>query len=82
MALCSIVHFPESVVDLGTMKRPQGVCLVEYACMSKLCASRANRQFVAFNMSIPLTKTSSGAVNLYFEPGESRAILVLMHGPV
>jgi hypothetical protein len=57
MALCSTLCLPSSVLDLGTVKRPPVAGLVGYAWMSELCASSSNRQFGAFNMSIPLTHT-------------------------
>ena len=50
MALCSTVHLPQSVLDLGTVKRPLVACLVGYAWVSELCASSANRQLDGFNM--------------------------------
>ena len=50
------------------MKRPLVACLVGYAWVSELCASSLDRQLGAFNMSIPLTNTSSDEV---FEPGET-----------
>ena len=46
------------------MKRPLVACLVGYAGLSELCASHLNRQLGAFNMSIPLTNTSSDEVNV------------------
>jgi hypothetical protein len=64
MALCSTVRFPKYVLGLGTVKRPLVACLVGYAWVSELFARHLNRQLGAFNMSIPLTKTSSDAVNL------------------
>jgi hypothetical protein len=71
MALCSTVHLPWSVLDLGTVKRPLVACLVGYVWVSELCASSSNRHLGAFNMSITLTNTSSDEVNLLpFNPGE------------
>jgi hypothetical protein len=64
MALFNTVHFPASVLELGTVKRPLVTCFVLYRCLSELCANCLNRQFGTFNTSIPLTKTNSDAVNL------------------
>jgi hypothetical protein len=47
MALCSTVPFPESVVDLETVKRPLVACLVGNAWLSELCVRCLNRPLVA-----------------------------------
>jgi hypothetical protein len=46
------------------VKRPLVACLVGYSWFYEMFASSTNRQLGAFNMSIPLTNTSSDEVNL------------------
>ena len=45
----------QSLLLLGTVKRPLVACLVGYAWVSELCASILNRQLVAFSMSTLFT---------------------------
>jgi hypothetical protein len=51
MALCSTVHLPQSVLDLGTVKRPLVVCLVGYVWLSELYSSILNRTLATFSLS-------------------------------
>ena len=70
-ALCVTVHFPASVLDLGTVKRPLVACLVGYVWVSELCVSGLNTQIGAFNTSILLTKDRD-AFNLSSTLSEER----------
>jgi hypothetical protein len=59
------VVLPLSFLDLGIVKRFLVACLVGYAWVSELCASRLNRQLGTLSLSTFLTKTKSiSEVNL------------------
>jgi hypothetical protein len=59
------------------VKRPLVACPVVCAWVSELSASRLNRQLCAFNMSIPLTNTSSNEVNLSSTLNQERLTCIL-----
>ena len=78
MALCSTVHLPQSVLDLETVKRPLVTCLVGYVWVSELCTSSSYRQLCSFNMSMPLTNTSSDEVNISSTLSQERLTCILL----
>ena len=65
MALCSTVLLPQSVLDLGTVKRPLVACLVGYVWVDELC-----QHF--------LQKTSSDEVNLSSTLSQERLTCILL----
>ena len=72
------MRLPLSVLDLGAVKRHLVACLVGYAWVSELCANSSNRQVSEFNMSIPLTNTSSDEVNLSSTLSQERLTWILL----